>query len=60
MNRPPRTPPHSDPDGVDEDDRRNTDAAVESGKDTRDPARARDGAGKPDAQDGRSRDDRSR
>ena len=61
MNRPPGTPPHSDLDGVDEDARRNTDAAVESGQDTRDLARARHGvADKPDELDGRHRDDRSR
>lgn len=62
MPRPPATPPHSDFDGVDEDEVRNTDAAVASGQDGRDLARARDkAAGKPDfSPDRGNRDDRSR
>ena len=61
VNRPPKSPPNSDIDGVDEDARRSTEAAIESGQDPGDLARARDGAaGRPDEQDGRNRDDRSR
>ena len=61
MPKPPDTPPNSDLDGVDEDEKRNTDAAAEAGQDPRDLARARDeAAGKPEFSDERSADDRSR
>ncbi|MFN3943517.1 MAG: hypothetical protein ACK4K7_01140 [Allosphingosinicella sp.] len=40
MSKPPKTPPHSDLDGVHEDERRNTDVATEIGQDTSDLARA--------------------
>ena len=61
MAKPPKTPPSSDLDGVHEDERRNTDAAIAAGQDGKDLARARDeAAGKPDFSKERSRDDRSR
>jgi hypothetical protein len=62
MPRPPETPPHSDLDGIAEDEVRNTDAAIAAGQDTSDLARARDeAAGKPDfSADERGRDERSR
>ena len=62
MPRPPATPPHSDIDGIDEDEVRNTDAAVEAGQDAGDLARARDeAAGRPDySEEAGNRDDRSR
>jgi hypothetical protein len=61
MAKPPKSPPNSDLDGVDEDQMRNIDAAIASGQDTKDLARAREqAAGKPDYSDDRSRDDRSR
>ena len=62
MPPPPVSPPHSDIDGVDEDEVRNTDAAIESGQDSGDLVRARDeAAGKPDfSSDRGNRDDRSR
>ena len=60
MPKPPRTPPNSDLDGVDEDSVRNTDAAIASGQDTTDLARARkQAAGRPNHSDKESRDDRS-
>lgn len=62
MPRPPATPPHSDIDGIDEDEVRNTDAAIAAGQDADDLARARDkSAGRPDfTPDAGNRDDRSR
>ena len=49
MAKPPATPPASDIDGVDEDELRNTDAAIEAGQDAGDLARAREqSAGRPD------------
>ena len=61
MPKPPPTPPSSDIDGVDEDARRNTDAAIAAGQDTKDLARAREeAAGRPDFAQERGRDDRSR
>ena len=60
MTKVPKTPPHSDLDGVDEDAKRNTDAAIAAGQDTSDLERARDeAAGKPGYSDEASRDDRS-
>ena len=41
MPKPPETTPHSDLDGVDEDERRNVDAAIEAGQDAEDLAEAR-------------------
>lgn len=62
MPKPPKTPPHSDLDGVDEDQVRNTDAAVAAGQDTKDLARARrEAAGRPDYSDEKEEaDDRAR
>lgn len=62
MPKPPATPPSSDIDGIDEDEVRNTDAAIASGQGARDLARARQGAAaRPDfSPDRGNRDDRSR
>jgi hypothetical protein len=59
--KPPKSPPSSDLDGVDEDALPNTDAAIAAGQDGKDLARARDqAAAKPDFSRERGRDDRSR
>ena len=61
MAKPPNTPPSSDIDGIDEDEVRNTDAAVEADQDTADLARAQEESiGRPEHSDERSGDDRSR
>lgn len=62
MPRPPNSPPHSDTDGIHEDEVRNVDAALASGQDTRELARARtEAAAKPDySGDDENGDDRSR
>jgi hypothetical protein len=62
MPRPPNTPPHSDTDGVHEDEVRNVDAAIESGQGTKELARARsEAAAKPDfSSDDDNAEDRSR
>ena len=62
MTKPPKSPPSSDLDGVDEDAMQNTDAAIASGQTTKDLARAREeAAGRPAYSDDRdNRDDRSR
>ena len=61
MPKPPKSPPSSDLDGVDEDALRNTDAALAAGQNGQDLARARDeAAARPDFSTERSRDDRSR
>ena len=62
MTKPPRTPPHSDLDGVHEDEVDNVKAAIASGQDAKDLDRAqREAKGKPGhGDDARSRDDRSR
>jgi hypothetical protein len=58
--QPPKTPPHSDIDGVRRDEKRNTDAANESGQDTGNLKLARDEArAKPPHSDEESLDDRS-
>lgn len=60
MPKPPNTPPNSDIDGVDEDERRNTDAANESGQGPAALERARrQGKGRPPYSDEESRDDRA-
>ncbi len=61
MPKPPKTPPHSDIDGINEDEVRSTDAAIAAGQDTEDLARARrEAAARPDfSGDRRNRDDRS-
>jgi hypothetical protein len=60
--KPPKSTPHSDLDGVREDERGNVDNAVEAGQDSADLKRAGDeSAGRPDyAEDRPNRDDRSR
>ena len=61
MPKPPRTPPDSMTDGVHQDERRNTDVAIESGQDATDLAQSRDqAAGRPDYSTEESADDRSR
>lgn len=61
MSKPPKTPPHSDLDGVDEDAKSNVDAAIESGQDTADLAEAqRKSPGRPRYSNEKGRDDRSR
>lgn len=60
MPKPPATPPHSDMDGVDRDQARSTDAAVDTGQDSGDLARAkREGAARPDYTQEESNDDRT-
>jgi hypothetical protein len=59
--KPPASPPSSDLDGVHQDERKNTDSARRAGEGTEDLARARDeAAARPDFDQKRSRDDRSR
>ena len=60
--KPPKTPPSSDIDGVDEDAAPNTDAAIASGQDSGDLERARrNSPGRPaHTRDEKGRDDRSR
>jgi len=61
MPKPPRTPPHSDLDGVDEDAMRNTDAALASGQDAANLDLARkEAAAKPGHSRESGADDRSR
>lgn len=61
MAKPPNTPPNSDIDGVDEDERRNVDAAIEAGQGTDDLARAkREAKGRPKPSDEEGRDERAR
>lgn len=61
MSKPPRTPPHSDIDGVDEDAEFNVDAANQAGQDTADLDRAaRETPARPDYSSDKNRDDRSR
>ena len=62
MKKPPKTPPHSDLDGVAEDERDNVDAAIKLGQDSGDLARAKDkSVGRPRPAEGEeSRDDRTR
>jgi hypothetical protein len=61
MAKPPKSPPSSEINGVDEDAARNTDAALEAGEDAAnlDLAR-RESTAKPDHSSIRSKDDRSR
>jgi len=62
MAKPPASPPHSDIDGVDEDEVRNVDAAIEADQDSKDLERARRLArGRPEHEkDEDNPDDRSR
>jgi hypothetical protein len=58
--KPPETPPHSDIDGVHRDEKRNIDAANDSGEDSGNLKLARDQArAKPPHSDEESLDDRS-
>jgi hypothetical protein len=59
--KPPKTPPASDLDGVDEDEVRNVDAAVAAGQSAEDLARAKkDAKGRPEYHgDEEAGDDRS-
>jgi hypothetical protein len=61
MPKPPRSTPHSDLDGVHQDEKSNIDSANEAGEDAGNLALAREeSAGKPDfAEDRPNRDDRS-
>lgn len=60
--KPPKTTPHSDLDGIHEDERRNVDVAVEAGQDSADLDRARnEGIGRPKpGKAGKGGDDRPR
>ena len=62
MNKPPKSTPHSDLDGVHRDEKPNVESAIEAGQGTEDLARAAsDSPGRPDyAEDVKNRDDRSR
>ena len=62
MSKPPKTPPNSDLDGVREDERSNVDAAIESGQDTGDLAKAKNQSpGRPPyLEEEEGRDDRTR
>lgn len=62
MRKPPKTPPHSDLDGVAEDEKNNVDAAIKSGQDSGDLAKAKDRSiGRPRyVEDEESRDDRTK
>jgi hypothetical protein len=61
MAKPPASPPHSDIDGVDEDEVSNVDAAIEAEQDTEDLERARrQASGRPEPGEDDNRDDRSR
>lgn len=60
MSKPPATPPHSDIDGVHEDEKPNTDVAAALGQDSGDVKRAKEkSVARPEASDGESRDDRT-
>jgi hypothetical protein len=62
MPKPPKSTPHSDLDGVHENERRNTDVAAELGQGAEDLKRAQDGnAARPDyTEDKKNKDDRTR
>jgi hypothetical protein len=62
MPKPPKATPHSDIDGVHEDERPNTDVAAELGQGAEDLKRARDGnaARPPYSKDKGNKDDRTR
>jgi len=62
VNQPPKSPPHSDMDGVRRDERPNVESAVEAGQGTEDLARAaRENAARPNySEDLQNKDDRSR
>jgi hypothetical protein len=57
--KPPKSNPHSDIDGVHQDEKKNTDAAIEAGQTTADLALARDQSkGKPPHFDAKGNDER--
>lgn len=60
MSKPPKSTPHSDLNGIHEDERRNVDAANEAGQGTADLKRAKEETiGRPPSQDDlESKDDR--
>ncbi|WP_129791677.1 hypothetical protein [Sphingosinicella sp. CPCC 101087] len=62
MSKPPKTPPHSDMEGVDQDEMRNVDVASDKGQDAADLAQARkESKGRPEySPDEPNPDDRSR
>ena len=61
MSKPPKATPHSDIDGVHEDEARNTDVAAALGQDSGDVKRAKDESiARPQTSKVDSRDDRSR
>ena len=61
MAKPPSTPPHTDLEGNDRDERGQVDAAARTGQDGRDLERAREEAkGRPKHSDAASADDRAR
>jgi hypothetical protein len=62
VSKPPQSTPHSDVDGIHQDEKRNTDTANAVGQDASDLAKARDqSAGRPPYSDDQpARDDRSR
>ncbi len=61
MSKPPKTPPHSDLDGVAEDERDNVEAAIESGQGSGDLAKAKDkSVGRPRYTEEENRDDRTK
>jgi hypothetical protein len=62
VSKPPQSTPHSDIDGIHEDENRNVDTANRAGQDTKDLARAKEhSAGRPPYVDDQpGRDDRSR
>jgi len=58
MPKPPTATPHSDIDGIHEDERRNVDTANEAGHDGADLAKAkREGIARPPSSDGQARGD---
>jgi hypothetical protein len=62
VTKPPKTPSHSDLDGVHRDEKPNVESAVEAGQDTQDLAlAASENAARPEyADDVKNKDDRSR
>ena len=61
MNKPPKSTPHSDIDGIHQDEKRNVDTAIDTGQDSEDVRFAKDQTiARPKTQDDlESRDDRS-
>jgi len=58
VTKPPKSTPHSDIDGVHEDERRNVDTAIEQGQDNKDVERAaEESVGRPPYSDVESEDE---